>query len=97
MKAIYQLVGNSFRGQEEKKAFAALRKGDKITLVREKTNAHDSNAIKAMIGSLHVAYVKAGDAIILSAIMDADSHTQITGTAAFMGASTYAEVQHGDY
>ena len=97
MKAIYQLVGNRFRGQAEQTAFKALRKGDGITLVREPTNEHDSNAVKAMIGELHVAYVKADDARVLSNIMDTDHHTQVNGDAQFLGALTCVEVQHADY
>ena len=96
MKALYLLVGSKFRSPTEQKVFKSIRKGDHVALVREPTNKFDSNAVKAMVGNNHVAYVIASDARILAGIMDSEHHTEVNGSAAFMGAGIYVEVEHAE-
>lgn len=65
----YILVGMKHRNAEE--LVASLPSGEPLTLVRERTNAHDPFAVQVWAREQHVGYVRATQVRPLTIAMDA--------------------------
>ncbi len=63
-----KIVGVSFEGRQN--VVAGLLPGNALALVREPTNAHDSNAIAVRFGLLHLGYLRREIAQRLAANLD---------------------------
>lgn len=74
MKAIYTMVGMSFRGTE--RLVRELPEGTALSLEREPTNRYDPNAVKVLMNDKHVAYVKGTEARSLAMHMDKKNETR---------------------
>lgn len=68
MKRPYVLVGMKHRGTEA--LVATLPDGEPLTLMRERTNPHDPNAVQVWARGQHVGYVRATQVRTLTMAMD---------------------------
>jgi hypothetical protein len=68
------IVGTKYRGPAAVAALARLRPGDRLRLVREPENPHDSDAVAVYSGTMHIGYIPRGvNRDVADAIMRADS------------------------
>lgn len=58
MMSLIALVGMKFRGADIVRLVASLPDGEPLTLVRERDNPHDSNAVQVWARGQHVGYLK---------------------------------------
>ncbi len=68
MKSLYTLVGMKHRGTE--KLVAGLPNGEPLTLIRERDNRFDANAVQVWAREQHVGYVKATENADLALRLD---------------------------
>jgi hypothetical protein len=72
------IVGPKYRGPEAIAVLGRLRPGDRLRLVREPNNEHDSNAVAVYSETMHIGYIPRGvKRDVADAIMRADSVTAI--------------------
>lgn len=84
MKSIYSLVGMKYQNTEA--LVASLPKGEAVTLVREPSNVHDSNAVQAWARGTMLGYILAAQARSLARRMDQDTPGQaVVGRMTFDG------------
>jgi hypothetical protein len=68
------IVGTKYRGRAAIAVLTRLRPGDRLRLVREPDNPHDSNAVAVYSGTTHIGYIpRLINRDVADRIMSADS------------------------
>jgi hypothetical protein len=70
MKTLVALVGTKYRGQAMLDLLASLPQGEALTLVRERDNRFDRNAVQVWARGEHIGYVKGNQNRDLAMAMD---------------------------
>jgi HIRAN domain len=65
------LVGAKFRGADIVKLVASLPDGETLTLIRERENKFDPNAVQVWARGVHVGYLKESQNRAVATAMDA--------------------------
>jgi hypothetical protein len=74
------LAGANFRPRDARDIVRDLGVGDELTLVRDKKNEYDANAIKVMYDGHHLGFIERDTAARLAPLMDAE---EIAGLPSF--------------
>lgn len=70
MLSLIALVGTKFRGPDIIHLVASLPNGEPLTLIRERGNAHDPNAVQVWARNQHVGYLKGSQNKDIAMAMD---------------------------
>lgn len=80
------VVRTSYREED----WGSARGPGKVTLVRQKRNPHDTNAIKVVYSGKHIGYLPREEAALVAPLMDNAGMSETTAAAHFDG--SYAQV-----